>query len=72
MWKRQLQISVVAFTFLCLAAFPSPSSAQQTQDPYTRADAMIAMRDGVKLNTHIYTPTRKNEQYPMILLRTPS
>ena len=29
------------------------------------------MRDGVKLNTRIYTPTRPNEQFPILLLRTP-
>ena len=29
------------------------------------------MRDGVKLNTHIYIPTNANEKYPILLLRTP-
>jgi putative CocE/NonD family hydrolase len=29
------------------------------------------MRDGVKLNTRIYTPTRFNERFPFLLLRTP-
>jgi putative CocE/NonD family hydrolase len=32
---------------------------------------MIPMRDGVKLNTSIYTPTQPSEQFPILLLRTP-
>ncbi len=32
---------------------------------------MIPMRDGVKLNTQIYMPTRPTEPVPMLLLRTP-
>jgi len=43
----------------------------QAQDPYTRTTAMIPMRDGVKLNTSIYTPTQPNEKFPILLLRTP-
>ena len=47
----------------------TPASAQQ--EPLTRVDAMIPMRDGVRLNTLIYSPTRPNEQFPILLLRTP-
>ena len=43
----------------------------QAQEPYTLSTAMISMRDGVKLNTRIYTPTRANEKFPILLLRTP-
>ncbi len=32
---------------------------------------MIPMRDGVKLHTQVYTPTRATEPVPMLLLRTP-
>jgi hypothetical protein len=32
---------------------------------------MIPMRDGVRLNTRIFTPTSTNEQFPILLLRTP-
>lgn len=47
----------------------TPASAQQ--EPYRRVDAMVPMRDGVRLNTLIYSPTRPNEQFPILLLRTP-
>ena len=55
-------IALVCFAF-------TPASAQQ--EPFTRVDAMIPMRDGVRLNTLIYSPTRPNEQFPILLLRTP-
>ncbi len=61
-----LFLSVVAL--ICVATF-APVNAQQ--DPFTRTDAMVPMRDGVRLNTRIYTPTRTNEQFPILLLRTP-
>jgi putative CocE/NonD family hydrolase len=32
---------------------------------------MIATRDGVKLNTQIFSPTRTDEKFPIILIRTP-
>ena len=41
------------------------------QSVFTRIEAMIPMRDGVKLYTQIYTPTRTTEPVPMLLLRTP-
>ena len=41
------------------------------QSVFTRVEAMIPMRDGVKLYTQIYTPTRATEPVPMLLLRTP-
>jgi putative CocE/NonD family hydrolase len=57
-------------TLACLAAF-APIHAQQTDAPFTRTEAMIPMRDGVRLYTQIYAPTRAAERLPMLLLRTP-
>lgn len=42
-----------------------------TRVPYKRTDAMIPMRDGVKLFTVIMTPETQTENYPIILVRTP-
>lgn len=56
---------------LFLFAICGGASPLQAQEPFTRADAMISMRDGVRLNTRIYTPTRTNERFPIVLLRTP-
>ena len=41
------------------------------QSVFTRTEAMIPMRDGVKLYTQIYTPARTTEPVPILLLRTP-
>lgn len=66
-----------AFVFLralivlaCLATF-APVSAQQSDSLFARTQAMIPMRDGVRLNTQIYAPSRAGERLPLLLLRTP-
>ena len=63
-----LCLSVV--TLICVATF-AQVNAQNEQPPFTRSDAMVAMRDGVRLNTRIFAPTRTGEQFPLLLLRTP-
>src|SRR5688572_32780287 len=66
-------LSLSVITLLCIATF-APINAQTEQPPFTRNDAMIAMRDGVRLNTRIYAPTRTNPDqsgFPILLLRTP-
>ncbi|HYV95963.1 MAG TPA: CocE/NonD family hydrolase [Gemmatimonadaceae bacterium] len=46
-------------------------SAQQTSERYTRINAQIVMRDGVKLNTDYYVPKDQTGPLPFIMLRTP-
>ena len=58
------------FVFIAVFWFASALSTV-AQPVFTRAEAMIPMRDGVKLYTQIYTPTRTTEPVPMLLLRTP-
>ncbi|HTG92101.1 MAG TPA: CocE/NonD family hydrolase [Pyrinomonadaceae bacterium] len=70
MYKRSLRVITLILTLASCALFTAVN-AQTAQDAYTRTDAMIAMRDGVKLNTHIYVPTRTDEKFPILLLRTP-
>jgi len=45
--------------------------AQPTEDKYERQDVMITMRDGIKLNTVIFTPKNSTEKLPFLFLRTP-
>jgi len=40
-------------------------------DHYTKQEADIEMRDGVKLHTTIYTPKDTSKEYPIIMQRTP-
>src|SRR4030095_11906921 len=56
---------------LALVFFATFAAVHAQQEPFTRSEAMIPMRDGVRLNTRIYTPTRTTEQFPILLLRTP-
>ncbi len=56
-----------------LAAAPLPVAlAQQPQDSaFTRSEAMIPMRDGVKLRVVIMTPRNAAAPLPILLQRTP-
>ena len=44
----------------CLGTF-APTHAQQSDSLFTRTEAMIPMRDGVRLHTQIYAPSRASE-----------
>lgn len=46
-------------------------NAQTEQPVFTRSEAMIPMRDGVRLFSRVYTPARATERLPILLLRTP-
>ncbi len=59
-------ILVVTFTS-AHAQVPDPVIAKR----FTRSEAMIGMRDGVKLYTTIYRPNHVKGGLPFILLRTP-
>lgn len=71
-WRR--------FTFisgLLLVAFISFTGRTLAQDEaavkadYEKSEQTIAMRDGIKLFTSIYTPKDKSRPYPILLTRTP-
>jgi uncharacterized protein len=66
-------IPIFSRAILALVLFATFGSvlAQQPEAPFTRTEEMIAMRDGVRLHTFIYTPTRNNEKLPILFLRTP-
>src|SRR5215203_2768565 len=46
-------------------------AGQQPAASFVRTEAMIPMRDGVKLYTQIYAPASAGEKLPILLLRTP-
>lgn len=54
------------FLFCATAAF-----AQTDTLTYTRKEVMIPMRDGIKLNTLIYAPSKSSTPLPILFLRTP-
>lgn len=55
--------------FLLLASLACAQSSSDSK--YDRQEVMIPMRDGVKLNTVIFTPKAATEKYPFLLRRTP-
>lgn len=55
--------------FFVLSLFATPLAAQSTA--YELTQAMIPMRDGVRLNTHIFKPKGQTAPLPMMLERTP-
>jgi putative CocE/NonD family hydrolase len=61
------QLLTLIFYFLSLECI----AQNNTDSKYERQEIMIAMRDGIHLNTVIFTPKSKNEKYPLLMLRTP-
>jgi len=56
---------------LALIILPGVSHAQLKPSDYTRTEAMISMRDGVRLYTQIDAPANAPGPLPILLLRTP-
>ncbi|HET7374448.1 MAG TPA: CocE/NonD family hydrolase [Gemmatimonadaceae bacterium] len=54
-----------------LAATNAVAQQPDNTQRYVKTNAMIAMRDGVRLNTDIYAPRDQSGPLPMIFLRTP-
>src|SRR5262245_22509886 len=69
----RLIASVIA---LCLLSFLAQTDARQSspfnvKDRYVKSEHLIAMRDGVKLYTAVYSPKDTSQKYPIIMTRTP-
>jgi putative CocE/NonD family hydrolase len=62
-------------TLIALAPFlcPASAAAQSASDsiPYESSEVMIAMRDGTRLHTLIFTPREGNDSLPLLITRTP-
>jgi len=72
-----LAVLLCALCFDLTFAQATQMSARQTElaayikENYTKREAMIPMRDGVKLFTSIYEPKDKSQKYPIMFDRTP-
>ena len=56
---------------LLVLALPGNTNAQFKPTDYVRTEAMIPMRDGVRLYTQIDAPANASEKLPILMLRTP-
>ncbi|AXG72180.1 cocaine esterase [Kordia sp. SMS9] len=65
--------------FLCVSCTKTSKTNKDTaavedtyvQEHYDKQEVTIAMRDGIKLHTTIYSPKDKSETYPILMMRTP-
>jgi len=60
---------IVVWVIVLVPAFAV--HAQESDPVFDATEAMIPMRDGVKLYTQVYSPRVRNEPLPFLLLRTP-
>ena len=71
---RPTRLGAVAVVLLATALWPAPAHLQQADGAaagFTVTDAMIPMRDGVKLHTRVFVPEKRAEPLPILLNRTP-
>jgi putative CocE/NonD family hydrolase len=69
---RSERLSFSLTVFLCLLVVQLyAQTSSESPTAYDRQEVMIAMRDGVRLNTVIFTPKIRNEPLPFLILRTP-
>ncbi|MEW6129862.1 MAG: CocE/NonD family hydrolase [Acidobacteriota bacterium] len=59
------------FPAIIILVFYSTIAKAQTLNNYQKTTAMVAMRDGAKLNTEIYAPKSITKPLPFIFIRTP-
>jgi len=59
-------ITAIALLLLSLVVISQPAAPK-----YTITQSMIPMRDGVRLNTQVFMPTRSDEKFPFLMIRTP-
>jgi putative CocE/NonD family hydrolase len=67
MWRSALLAAAIAGTSSTVASQQPADNLQR----YVKTTFMVAMRDGVKLNTEVYAPREQSGPLPVIFLRTP-
>jgi len=72
-WPVLQSALLIAAMLVCLSALPSAAAvrAPNPDDDFTLREAMIRMRDGVKLHTIVLTPKAATDAMPILLMRTP-
>ena len=62
---------VKTFLLLVVLVYAVPVYCQESDPVFDATEAMIPMRDGVRLYTQVYAPRVASEPLPFLLLRTP-
>src|SRR5215813_4001398 len=68
---KAMMLLARSLALVCLAAVAAVNAQQAPTASFTGAEAMVPMRDGVRLYTQIYAPAQSAEKLPILLLRTP-
>src|SRR4051812_2484338 len=66
-----MRIRALLLVALSAGALPAQQTAPDNTQRYVKTNAMIPMRDGVRLNTDIYAPKDQTGPLPFIFARTP-
>lgn len=67
---KTIRFCALFFPGILFLASPQAQTIPDTLT-YSRKELLIPMRDGVRLNTVIFTPSNAGEPLPLIFLRTP-
>jgi putative CocE/NonD family hydrolase len=70
MMRKQLLLLLLLLPFTTQAQNAPAPDTSWVRNNYTKTEHTIAMRDGIKLYTVIYTP-KDGEAYPVLMQRTP-
>src|SRR6187401_1131587 len=70
-FRRSTVAVAVAGAMAMAGALAARQTAPTNSQRYTRTNAMIVMRDGVRLNTDVYAPKDQTGSLPLLFLRTP-
>ncbi|MBS0420068.1 MAG: CocE/NonD family hydrolase [Proteobacteria bacterium] len=68
---RVARYNLMWFALLLVLGTPALAAEFDLQVHYDKIEQHVAMRDGVKLYTAIYSPKDHSRQYPILLQRTP-
>jgi uncharacterized protein len=65
--RSDVSRSIILIAFLAAG----PAASAQEDGRFSTSEAMIPMRDGIKLHTRIFRPKDQHQDLPIIFLRTP-
>ena len=69
--KHMLLAFLTISSISCARTQSAESVDYNPKDYYNKQEVTIAMRDGIKLHTTIYSPKDTSKEYPILLYRTP-
>src|SRR4051812_42663524 len=69
--RWSLPLTCLVALLATAAVLPQQKKSPAPLQAFTQRDAMIPMRDGVRLHTLVYTPKNTEGPLPFVIVRTP-